>query len=67
MSSALITRKGKPEKLSCPALANQRFENKDKNEEQGIDPEIDKSARDQDRVQVVVRYHCLQNQNENEY
>ncbi|MDF1746941.1 MAG: hypothetical protein P1V19_24840 [Gimesia sp.] len=39
MSSALITRKGKPEKLSCPALANQQFEQSDESHQQGNVPE----------------------------
>jgi hypothetical protein len=31
MSSALKTRKGKPEKLSSPALANRQFQNRNQN------------------------------------
>jgi len=45
MSSALITRKGKPEKLSSPALANQKFQNKSEYQIQGIVPEIFNSSR----------------------
>ena len=40
MSSALITGKGKPEKLSFPALANQQFQNINEYQWQGMIPEF---------------------------
>ncbi len=40
MSSALMTGKGKPEKLSSPALANQQFQNINEYQWRGMIPEF---------------------------
>ncbi len=53
MSSALITRKGKPEKLSCPALANQQFEHRDESYQQGNVPERVKVIESEKNVVVL--------------
>ena len=59
MSSALITGKGKPEKLSSPALANQQFQNINQYQCQGMLPEFVKAAESETEFDLPVMGLCL--------